>query len=108
MTFGESNPLDKIAVGSPIYTRDYRKIGTVKELSPKAFKVSGTFLQGDYWLPARAVRTIAADRAVMLWIDWGELGEHKLTGPTDGRAEAARLYSAFARNARDVDFNRPI
>ena len=73
----ESEPLLRITIGSPIYTRDYVKIGEVKELDGNRFKVGTPLLQRNFWLDAAVVRLAAPDGAVMLTIDKAELGEHK-------------------------------
>jgi hypothetical protein len=77
----EPHPFLRITIGCPIYTRDYQKIGVVKELRGNAFKVGTPLLQRDYWLSADAIQTAAPDGAVMLGIDKAELGAHKTGAP---------------------------
>jgi hypothetical protein len=79
--FASSDPIFRITIGSPIYTRDYEKIGSVKERRGNAFKVGTPLLQRDFWLEATVVRSAALDGAVMLTIDKAEVGEHKLKKP---------------------------
>jgi hypothetical protein len=77
------DPLARISVGSPIYTRDYQKIGIVKETHGLCVKVGTSWLHRDYWLGPDAIRTAASDGAVMLAIDKAELGDYKLPSPPD-------------------------
>jgi hypothetical protein len=77
----DPDPFLHITIGSPIYTRDYEKLGTVKELRGNTFKVGTPLLQRDFWLDAAVVRSAASDGAVMLVIDKADLGDHKRKEP---------------------------
>lgn len=78
----EPDPILRVTVGTPIYTNDYQKIGTVKERRADALKVGTPFLQRDYWLLADAVASATPDSAVILAFDRAHLDEHKLSAPS--------------------------
>ena len=75
------DPILRVTVGSPIYTSDDRKIGTVKEQRGRGFKVGTSLLQRDYWLAAETLATVTPDGPVVLSVDRAHLDEHKLKGP---------------------------
>ena len=77
---GEPDPILRVTVGTPIYTNDYHKVGTVKERRADAIKVGTPFLQRDYWLMAETVASASPDNAVVLAFDRAHLDEHKLSG----------------------------
>lgn len=78
----EPDPILRVTVGTPIYTNDYHKVGTVKERRADAIKVGTSFLQRDYWLMADAVASASPGDAVILAFDRAHLNEHKLSAPS--------------------------
>jgi hypothetical protein len=77
----EPEPILRVTVGSPIYTRDERKIGTVKERQGRAFKVGTSFLQRDYWLNGDILASATPDGAVYLALDQAQVEKYKLKAP---------------------------
>jgi hypothetical protein len=80
-TTTEPEPFLRVTVGSPVFSSDERKLGSVKERRNNAFKVGTPLLQRDYWLPAGTIRSAIPDGAVVLWVAWTELEEFKLAQP---------------------------
>lgn len=76
MTMGQ---MRDIPMGSPVYTADNDKIGTVKEVQGTSFKVDASG-QPDYWLPASAVMSATLDR-VMVSFRKDSLGDYKMNKP---------------------------
>ena len=74
----EVHPILRMTVGSPIYTSDDHKIGTVKEQRGKTFKVGTPLLQRDFWLSADTLASATPDGPVLLSIERADLDEHKL------------------------------
>ena len=74
----EAAPILRVTVGTPIYSQDGGKIGTVKEVRAQSFKVQTGLFQRDYWLPAQAVREAAPDAAVTLSVDKGQIDRVRL------------------------------
>lgn len=64
----------KAILGSPIYTKDGRCLGTVKEAGPHCFRVDARFAF-DYWLSMRAVAAIGED-SVRLGVEKREVGDY--------------------------------
>lgn len=62
------------ALGSSIYTKDGRCLGTVKEAGPHCFRVDARFAF-DYWLSMRAVAVSGEDR-VLLGVEKREVGDY--------------------------------
>ena len=75
------DPILRVTVGSPIYTDDGQKIGTVKERRGNAFKVGTALWQRDYWLGADAIGVAVPDGPVTLRVDKAHLAEHRLQDP---------------------------
>ena len=74
----EPAPILRVTVGTPVYTQDGDKIGTVKDVRAQSFKVETGLLQRDYWLPATSVREAAPDAAVTLGVDKSQIDSLKL------------------------------
>lgn len=74
-------PILRVTVGSPIYTSDDQKIGTVKDLRGNAIKVSTPSLQRDFWLTGRIVAEALPDAPVILSVDRAQLDEHRIDEP---------------------------
>jgi hypothetical protein len=77
----EPDPILRVTVGSPIYTRDEQKIGVVKERRGNAFKVGTPLLQRDFWLGAESLSRATPDGAVFLDVDKAQVQERKLPAP---------------------------
>lgn len=67
--------------GAQIYTTDGDKIGTVKEVHDRFFKVDAS-MQPDYWLATDCIRTASAGQ-VRLAFDKDHLGDYKVDEPAD-------------------------
>ncbi len=78
---GQPDPILRVTVGSPVYTRDHHKVGTVKERRRNAFKVATPFLQRDYWIEADSVALATPDGAVYLMFDKVELKDRRRGEP---------------------------
>ena len=63
-----------VAVGAPIYSRDDRYLGKVKEAGRRCFLVDVRFAF-DYWLSTRAVATVE-DGRVLLGVDKRDVGNY--------------------------------
>lgn len=70
----------RITVGSPVYTHDDKKIGKVKEVQGRHFKVDAP-LRPDYWLSDEVVEAAVSDQSVLLGIDAAELASHRQKQP---------------------------
>jgi hypothetical protein len=77
----QPDPILRVTVGSPIYTSDDHKIGTVKERRANAFKVGTSLLQRDYWLAADTLASATANEPVVLRFERARLDDHKLKEP---------------------------
>lgn len=77
----EPDPILRVTIGSPIYTKSYEMIGRVKERRGNAFKVGTPFLQRDFWLGGEVLRTAAPDGPVMLGIEKADLSSFKRGEP---------------------------
>lgn len=77
----QPEPILRVTVGSPIYTSDDQKIGTVKDLRGNAIKVSTPILQRDFWLTGRVVAEALPDAPVILSVDRAHLAEHRIDEP---------------------------
>jgi hypothetical protein len=77
----EPSPFLRVTLGTPIYTSDQEKIGTVKERRATAFKVSTPLFQRDFWLPADAVSSATPDESVILAFSSGDLDDYKIEEP---------------------------
>ena len=73
----EPSPFLRVTLGAPIFSADYEKLGTVKEINAQAFKVGTGFLHRDYWLPAEVVGEAAPDSPVVLTVNQTDLDVHK-------------------------------
>lgn len=70
----------QITVGTPVYTRDDVKLGTVKEVRGECFKVDAP-MRPDYWLAADGVAVAAPDQIVTLKIDNPDIADYKISEP---------------------------
>jgi hypothetical protein len=77
----QPEPILRVTVGSPIFTCDEQKIGTVKERRGTAFKVGTPLLQRDFWLRAEEVADATPDGAVYLTVTKAEIPSHRLKEP---------------------------
>lgn len=65
--------------GTPVFAMDGDKIGTIKEVRDRFFKVDAS-MQPDYWLATDCIRTASASQ-VQLAFDKDHLGDYKVDGP---------------------------
>ncbi len=77
----EPDPILRVTIGSPVYTQNDERIGTVKELRGRAFKVGTPFLRRDFWLDADCVASAVPDAAVYLMVDKRGVEGRKLKAP---------------------------
>jgi hypothetical protein len=68
-------------VGTPVYTADGDKLGTVKQIQGVSFKVDAP-MRPDYWLRTALIATVGADR-VELAVPKDQLGDYQLDEPAD-------------------------
>jgi hypothetical protein len=80
------DPFMRVTVGVPVYTDDEQKIGTVKQIQGRAFKIGTGFLQRDYWLPATCVAVAVPGEPVMLSVAKGQLDQYKAADAADAAA----------------------
>lgn len=73
-------PILRVTVGSPIFTQDDQKIGVVKEIRGRAFKVRAGFWR-EFWLGADSVAAAIPDQAVTLVVDRAHLGGYTMKQP---------------------------
>lgn len=71
-----------LTLGSPVYTADGDKLGTVKEVRDTAFKVDVS-MHPDYWLSTGCIRMATSDR-IDLAFPKDRLGDYKQDGPVQG------------------------
>jgi len=81
-----ADPFLRLTVGVPVYTDDEHKLGTVKEIQGRHFKVGTGLLQRDYWLPAECVETAVAGEAVVLPFSKDQLDTYKLADAPEAAA----------------------
>ncbi len=75
----ENTMYSGLTPGTPVFTMDGDKIGTIKEVRDRFFKVDAS-MQSDYWLATDCIRTASASQ-VQLSFDKGHLGDYKVDGP---------------------------
>ena len=63
-----------VPVGAPIYSRDDRRLGVVKEVTEHCFLVDAR-LAFDYWLSTRCVAAVT-EGSVRLGVDKRDLGDY--------------------------------
>lgn len=81
MSFGSApEPILRVTVGSPIFTRDDQKIGVVKEIRGRAFKVDAGFWR-EFWLGAESLAAAIPGQSVTLVTAKADLNQHKLKAP---------------------------
>jgi hypothetical protein len=74
------DPLLRVTVGSPIFSRDDQKIGKVEEIRGLRLKVDGG-LWRHFWLDAKAVAEAVPDLSVTLGVDKANLDGFKVKEP---------------------------
>jgi len=74
----QSELLHSAMIGTPVFTTDAQKIGKIKDVRGRYFKVEGSFLQRDYWLPEDCVGTLIPGEKVLLDVSKAQLGHYKL------------------------------
>ncbi len=98
------------AVGAQVFTRDGKKVGTVKELNGGSFKV-GTHWRRGYWLSTDEVAR-ANPANVHLLVDESELWAYKLERPASSGTAVDPLedglISADEREAQRLRMEREI
>ena len=77
---GEPEPFLRVTVGSPVFTYDERKVGVVKEIRGRAFKVDAGFWRA-FWLGAEQVSRAVPGQSVSLGFRRADLSGHKLREP---------------------------
>ena len=77
----EPDPILRVTVETPVYTHDGEKLGTVKEVRAKAFKVGTGLFQKDYWLAGDSVAEAAPDVAVTLRVNKDQIDAQKIDEP---------------------------
>src|SRR4051812_21331451 len=76
--FGQVDPVLRVTVGVPVYTDDAQRLGTVKEIRGRNFKVGTGLFQKDFWLSADPIDTVVAGEPIVLAIPKDRLDPHKL------------------------------
>lgn len=77
----EPNPIMRVTVGAPIYTRDEQRIGKVKEVRSHEFKVETGLFQRDYWLSEESIESAEPGEAVILAVASTDLDAYKVEQP---------------------------
>lgn len=81
MSFGSApEPILRVTIGSPVFTQDDQKVGVVKEIRGRAFKVSAG-LWREFWLGAESLAAAIPDQSVTLVTSKAHLSGYKLKGP---------------------------
>ena len=75
----EPEPFLRVTVGSPNYTPEGARLGKVKEIHGRYFKVETSLFQRDYWLGADTVAQAVPGEEVLLNLDKAEVMAHKQT-----------------------------
>lgn len=75
--------LQGLTIGAPVLTLDGAKLGTVKEMEGRYFKVDVSG-QPDYWLHADAIRSTGGGQ-VTLGVDKDHLDDYKVDSPPTTR-----------------------
>jgi hypothetical protein len=76
-----TDPFLRLTVGVPVFTSDAERIGTVKEVSGRSFKVGTGWFQRDFWLPAECIDTVVAGEPIELRISKSDIDSHKRERP---------------------------
>ena len=72
----------RITVESPVVTQDQAKIGKVKEVRGRFFKIEmPQFWKRDFWLRSDIVETAVPDEVVVLGIAQADLDDYKVEEP---------------------------
>ena len=72
---------DEITLGAPVFTPDGDRVGTVKEVQGRCFKIDAP-MAPDYWLSTDCIRTSSGRAGVTLAVDPDRLPEHEVTNPS--------------------------
>ena len=80
------DPFMRLTKGVAVYTDDEQKLGTVKEIQGRYFKVGTGLLQKDFWLPAECVESAVAGEPVMLPFSKTQVDQYKLTNAPEAAA----------------------
>jgi hypothetical protein len=72
----------QLTVGCPVYTEDEEKLGEIKELQGRFFKIDARF-KPDFWLDVACIGA-ASERRVTLNLTDDEVVDFKLAEPSIG------------------------
>jgi hypothetical protein len=81
-----TDPFMRVTVGVPVYTDDEQKLGTVKEIRGRHFKVGTGLFQKDFWLPAECVESAVAGQPILLPFSKDQLDAYKLANAPEAAA----------------------
>jgi hypothetical protein len=76
----EPEPFLRVTIGTPIYTPDGVRLGKVKAIQARYFKVETSLFQRDYWLGADTVAQAVPGEEVLLKLDKTQVATQKQTG----------------------------
>jgi hypothetical protein len=71
-------PILRATHGTPVFTCDDQKVGTVKEIHGQYLQVSTPLFQRDFWLHADALASAVPDDRVLLAMDREQLDRWKI------------------------------
>ncbi len=80
------DPFLRLTVGAPVYTDDDEKLGTVKEIQNRHFKIDTPLFHRDYWLPVACIEAAVPGEIVVLAIPKTALDEFKTREPSERAA----------------------
>jgi hypothetical protein len=69
-----------ITLGAPVYAPDGDKVGTVKDVQGRCFKIDAP-MAPDYWLNADCIRTSSGSGGVTLAVDPDRLPDYEVANP---------------------------
>jgi hypothetical protein len=77
---GPASSMPDVAIGTPIFSQDNWRAGSVKQILGDRFEVKAPALQRDYWLPATSVAN-ATRESVLLCITRDQIDEIRSRSP---------------------------
>jgi hypothetical protein len=77
---GPASSMPDVAIGTPIFSQDNWRVGSVKQMTGDRFEVKAPALQRDYWLPATSIAN-ATRESVLLGITKDQVDEIRSRSP---------------------------
>jgi hypothetical protein len=77
----QPDPAALVTKGSPVFTSEGYRIGTLKQCQGSIIKIGTPFFQHDFWLSTVTIAVAEPNGPVVLWVDRDQLEAHKHKGP---------------------------